>query len=54
MSRKTSSEIAAEIRSVLKAHRKAVCRVNTRVEMDMVLEHLTYEEKERVRFRFND
>lgn len=49
---KTPMEIADGIRAVLKKDKLAICNLPDRRAMDLVVEHLSYEEKKRVRFQF--
>lgn len=48
----TPMDIAGDIREMLKVERLAICTLPDRRAMDLVIEHLSYDEKKRTRFRF--
>ena len=50
----TPMEIADGIREMLKKERLAICTLPSRHAMDLVLEHLSYDEKKRTRFQFHN
>lgn len=50
---KTPMELAASIRQYLAREKWAIVTLNTRKEMDMVVEHLTSDELKRTRFQFH-
>jgi hypothetical protein len=49
---RTAGEIAAEIRETLKKNKNVTVMVNTRLDMEAIVETLSYEESRRTYFRF--